>query len=110
MERQDAGEATYAKLDRQREVLEVTNLGLGSCATGSVAFDVNVRRLNNTLLALESSRNETVDKLVSSCGMQSVRGPKTISDGDAEVMNRTDVDQSNWIIVASRTHRKPWTR
>lgn len=40
---------------------------LDGSTSGGVALNVDVRRSDDTLLALESSRDELVDELVSGC-------------------------------------------
>ena len=57
---------THSEFDGKGEVLQISDRSLGGSSTSNIALDVNVRRLDNTSLSLESSLNQSIDKLVSS--------------------------------------------
>ena len=66
VESQRRRDETYSKLDGKGEVGQISDRSLGGGGTSNVALDVNVRRLDDTGLSLESSLNQSVDKLVTS--------------------------------------------
>ena len=75
VEREDGREnegKTHSKFDREGEVRQVSDRSLGGSSTSDITLDVDVRRLDDTGLSLESSLNQSVDKLVSSCQIDEI--------------------------------------